>query len=391
MVETLFRINLYLLFCISFLPQHIFLPSITTTADYFGSNYSTMQFAISAFMAGGAFLQIIIGPLSDRFGRRPILLICLVFFILTTIGCIISSEAYSFLICRTLQAISIAGLVIGRAIVADTQEQKKVLQTMANLAVIMAGITIAGPILGELMDSNYGWKSSFYLLLLMGVILLFVNLAFLPETNSRKINNFWDQISQYRLLIRVKLFWGYVLSGNFATASFFSLLVATPYIIQKIFYLDSSWIGVMIGIIVIGFILGNIISVKFSKYLSEFSWLLSGYTSLLFSILLSLLLHKLFPNFPPALFAPFFFIGIGNGFIWPISIAGAISINQNLRGSASGLHGASMYFFGAVFSSVTGIMISIAENTWPLFLLLSTSSLIGIFVLFTLYAQNKKN
>ena len=70
-----------------------------------------------------------------------------------------------------------------------------------------------------------------------------MNLAFLPETNSRKINNFWDQIAQYGLLIRVKLFWGYVLSGNFATASFFSLLVATPYIIQKIFYLDSSWIG----------------------------------------------------------------------------------------------------------------------------------------------------
>ena len=134
--------NLYFLFCVAFLPQHIFLPSIVTTAKYFETNYSTMQFAISAFMAGGATLQIILGPLSDRFGRRPILLISLLGFILVTVGCILSSDAYSFLFFRTLQALSIGGLVIGRAIVADTQNPNEIFKIMANLAIIMAFITI---------------------------------------------------------------------------------------------------------------------------------------------------------------------------------------------------------------------------------------------------------
>ncbi len=102
-------------------------------------------------------------------------------------------------------------------------------------------------------------------------------------------------------------------------------------------------------------------------------------------------MHKLLPNFPRALFAPLFFIEIGNGFIWPISIAGAVLINHNLRGSASGLHGASMYFIGAIFSSITGIWISKIESTLPLFLVLLSSTLLGVLVLFFLYSKRKIN
>ena len=382
--------NLYFLFCVAFLPQHIFLPSIVTTAKYFETNYSTMQFAISAFMAGGATLQIILGPLSDRFGRRPILLISLLGFILVTVGCIFSSDAYSFLFFRTLQALSIGGLVIGRAIVADTQNPNEIFKIMANLAIIMAFITITGPVLGEFIDTRYGWKFSFYFLLLLGLVLLVINFIALPETNTKKIDSFWDQIAQYRLLFRIRLFWVYVLTGNFATASFFSLLVAIPYCVQKIFFLEASWIGFIIGIIVSGFIMGNIISSKFSKRVTEFAWLATGYFFLIFSITLSLLLYKTMQTFPLVLFFPFFFIGIGNGFIWPISIAGAVTINQHLRGSASGLHGASMYMIGAIFSSILAIWISQSNGIWPIYFVLTVSTVLGILVISRFNLEKKR-
>ena len=391
MNEKLFKTNLYLLFCVAFLPQHIFLPSIISTAKYFETDYSTMQFAISAFMAGGAILQIILGPLSDRFGRRPILLISLSGFILVTLGCIFSSGAFYFLFFRTLQALSIGGLVIGRAIVADTQNPNGIFRIMANLAILMAFITMTGPILGEFIDTRYGWQVSFYFLLLIGSGLLLINLIALPETNTKKIDSFWDQISQYRLLFRLRLFWVYVLTGNFATASFFSLLVAIPYCIQKIFFLEATWIGLVICIIVSGFILGNLISSKFSNLMTEFLWLVLGYFFLFLSITLSFLLYKTLPNYALAMFFPFFFVGIGNGLIWPISITGAVTINPYLRGSASGLHGASMYMIGAIFSSILAIWISQTNSILPIYVVLALSTVLGILIISRFNKEKKRN
>ena len=391
MNEKILKANLYLLFCVAFLPQHIFLPSIISTAKYFETNYSTMQFAISAFMAGGAILQIILGPLSDRFGRRPILLTSLFGFILVTVGCIFSSGASYFLFFRTLQALSIGGLVIGRAIVADTESPSAIFKIMANLAILMAFITMGAPILGEFIDTRYGWQISFYFLLLLGSVLFIINLIALPETNMAKIDSFWDQLIQYRLLFNLRLFWVYVLSGNLATASFFSLLVAIPYCIQKIFFFEAFWIGLVISIIVSGFVLGNLISSKFSKLMTEFLWLVLGYFFIFLSITLSYLIYKTAPFYPLAMFFPFFFVGIGNGFIWPISITGAVTINPYLRGSASGLHGASMYMIGSIFSSILAIWISQTNSIWPIYFVLTLSTILGLLVVSRFNIEKKRN
>ena len=95
-------------------------------------------------------------------------------------------------------------------------------------------------------------------------------------------------------------------------------------------------------------------------------------------------------TFPLVLFFPFFFIGIGNGFIWPISIAGAVTINQHLRGSASGLHGASMYMIGAIFSSILAIWISQSNGIWPIYFVLTVSTVLGILVISRFNLEKKK-
>ena len=147
----------------------------------------------------------------------------------------------------------------------------------------------------------------------------------------------------------------------------------------------------MISIIVTGFILGNLISSKFSKRITEFSWLVFGYFFLIFSITLSFVLYKTLPSHPLAIFSPFFFVGIGNGLIWPISITGAVTLNPYLRGSASGLHGASMYMIGAIFSSLLAIWISQTNSIWPIYYVLTLTTALGTLIISRFNTENKRN
>ena len=157
---------IYILLIFSMLPNFLFLPSLPLVNEHFQSDYSILQFSISAYLFTSASLQIILGPLADYFGRKKILSVCFIIFIVSTILCIISKDLIIFLIFRMCQATAVSGMVISRAIAADKNNNElKLKKIMGNMAIIMALVTIFAPISGGLILEIGSWRFIFYFLL----------------------------------------------------------------------------------------------------------------------------------------------------------------------------------------------------------------------------------
>ena len=148
--------------------MNIFLPSLTSISDWYDADYALAQLAISAYIATTAMLQILIGPLSDRYGRRPVIIGALVIFILASIGCLLATDIYTFLAFRMIQAAIATGLVLSRAIIRDIAEPAKAASMIGYVTMGMSLAPMIGPALGGWLDHLFGWQASFAILLAAG-------------------------------------------------------------------------------------------------------------------------------------------------------------------------------------------------------------------------------
>ena len=117
-------------------------------SEFYNSSFSIMQLSVSLFMVASSFLQVLLGPLSDKYGRRPVLLFCLAVLIFSSIGCIFSPSIELFFLFRILQASAVAGMVIGRAIVIDIYPKKDTVKILSQIAIVLGISSIIGPALG---------------------------------------------------------------------------------------------------------------------------------------------------------------------------------------------------------------------------------------------------
>ena len=164
------------------LSMNVFLPSLPAMAEYFNADYALMQLSVSLYLAVNAVLQLFIGPISDRFGRRPVLLISLALFSLATLGCILAPTAVSFLVFRMGQAVIVSGLVLGRAVVRDMVPQAEAASMIGYVTMGMAVVPMIGPAFGGVLDQAFGWQANFILLLAAGLAVLALTWADLGET-----------------------------------------------------------------------------------------------------------------------------------------------------------------------------------------------------------------
>ena len=154
--------------------MNMFLPSMPAMADHFGTSSAVMQLAISGYLGATSVLQLVAGPLSDRYGRRAILLTCFWLFLLGTFICLSASSIEIFLFGRIVQAFSAGGLVLSRAIVRDLVDTKKAASMIGYVTMGMTLGPMIAPILGGFLDENYGWQAVFWAKVLIGVFVLVI-------------------------------------------------------------------------------------------------------------------------------------------------------------------------------------------------------------------------
>ena len=382
--------TLILITGISALNMSIFLPSLAAMTDYFNTDYAIMQVSLSGYLAATAILQIFVGPLSDRFGRRPIVMGSLVIFILATIGALFSTTIEAFLFFRILQAAVATCMVLGRAIVRDIVPDAQAASMIGYVTMGMALVPMVGPMIGGALEQAFGWQATFVFLVLAGIGTLALCQYDLGETLAKGGMGFRAQVKSYPELLQSPRFWGYVMCAAFGSGAFFALLGGASFVGTTIFGLSPVWNGVALGAPAIGYALGNFLSGRFSVRLGINRMALIGTGITIVGLGISVLLTLAGVIHPLIFFGFCTFLGLGNGLTLPNVMAGSISVRPHLAGTASGLGGAIMIGGGAALSQFAGSILTVESGTLPLqLIMLITSILAFLSVVFVVWREKQ--
>ncbi len=364
----------------SALAMNIFLPSLPGMTEYFGTTYTVMNLSISMYLAVTALLQIFIGPISDKVGRRPVVLTSFFIFFVATIGCLLSKSIELFLFFRMLQAVIVTGMVLSRAIVRDTVGSEKAASMIGYVTMGMAIVPMFAPAIGGLLNDLFGWKANFSMLLLICSIITIFAYFDLGETNKNTSRSISQQIREYPELFVSKRFWAYCFTTVFASGSFFAYIGGAPFVSTNSFNLSSSEFGIYFGLTTLGYVSGSFISGKYSEKFGIQFMLLYGSWITVIGLLAALVIFLVGYEHPIIFFGCMIWAGIGNGMVLPNANAGLLSVRPSLAGSASGIGGAIMLGFGALFAYLAGFISTEDSGAYPLIFLMVFTSIMGVLV-----------
>ncbi len=367
-------VTLILMAGVGALSLNVFLPSLPSMAAHFGVEYAAMQLTVSLYLAATAVLQVVIGPISDRFGRRPVMIAAAAAFTLASLGAILAPTFAVFMACRMAQAVIASGLALSRAVVRDLFAQNRAASMIGYVTMGMAVVPMIGPAVGGGLDQAFGWQASFWMLAIAGAGLLLLAWADLGETAAPAEGGFAGQIRAYPELLKSQRFWGYNLAAAFASGAFFAYLGGAPFVGTDVFGLDPAALGAFFGAPAVGYLVGNGLSGRFSERFGVNRMVLGGAVVVVIGMGTLALLTLAGVVTPWVFFGFMTFVGLGNGILLPNATSGMLSVRPRLAGSASGLGGAFMIGGGAALSVLAGLVLSPGSGPLPLVLLMLATS-----------------
>lgn len=360
------------------LSLNVFLPSLPTMAEHFGVDYSLMQLSVSAYLATTALVQIAIGPISDRYGRRPVVLTTVAIFTLASVGAIFAPNFTIFLICRLLQTAIATGFAMSRAVVRDMVPQDQAASMIGYVTMGMSVVPMLGPAVGGVLDEAFGWQASFWMLAAGGLVLGVLVYLDQGETFTRREGGFAAQVREYPDLLTSQRFWGYCLAAAFASGAFFAYLGGAPFVGSTVFKMDPAELGLYFGAPAIGYLIGNGLSGRFSVQIGVNRMVLIGAGVTVVGMAVLLAFDVLGVRHPVVFFGFMIFIGLGNGILLPNANAGMLSVRPALAGSAAGLGGAFMIGGGAALSVIAGFILGPGTGARPLIILMLLTTIASL-------------
>lgn len=350
---------LWLLGLITFsgtLAMHIFVPALPDAARDLGASSAAIQLTMSVYILGLAAGQLVYGPLSDQFGRRPVLMGGLVIYAVTGLWAAFAPNVNTLIALRLLQALGgCSGMVIGRAMVRDTaadQDAARRLALMNLMVVIGPGVA---PLIGSGVTSTLGWRALFFLLAGLGVVNFAFTLTLLPETRPPGRRTHLTKLaSDYGGLLKSPAFLGYALGGGCATTAMYGFVAASPFIFTHQLGRPDYEVGMYLAVQFAGIWLGSMTA---TRIISRFPIDRLAVGANLMSVLAALVFLGVVLSghlSVPLVVGPMFFFAAGAGIASPAAMTQAISVNPNVIGSASGLYGFSQMGVGAICTALTG-------------------------------------
>ncbi len=330
---------------------YLLVPALPVLATTFGRDISIAQMTVSLYMVGIACSQIIMGPLSDRFGRRPVLLAGLGLMVAASAGCIFAETLPQLIAARFLQALGGAtGMVVSRAIIRDLYSRDRISAMISLVIAVMMIAQMLSPLTGGLLETAFGWRSIFYVITAASLAIAVAIALTLPETRRERTEGggFRGDVGS---LFTNRAFVGYLLCQVLASQIIFAFAGGGPYIVVTQMGRSSAEYGAWFATTGFAYLIGNLFCVRFAPHHSLEKLIWFGLALQFAGSLLNLVWGVTGLNQAPSwLFGTQMIVMVANAFVMSNSAAGAISIRPEAAGTASGAMGFLQMGIGSLVS-----------------------------------------
>ena len=352
------------------LALNIILPAVPNLVRTMQTDPGTVQLTMSLFVLGLAVSQLALGPLSDRFGRRPVTIAGLGITAVASVAALAATSIEALIVARTIQALGAStGLVISRAMIRDLYDRDRSASLIGAVATVMVAAPMVAPMIGGLLETAFGWKSIFAFVALATIGVLLWAVVALPETRPDHITGGGARyiLDETRALLKDRNFIGYVLQSSFGTATFFAFIGGAPHLVIGVMGLSAAQFGFWFMLTAFGYMVGNFTAARLSDRLGIHRMILIGMSIQMCGALLLVAAALLFPDGGPLSIFPLqFFVSCGNGMFLPNATAGAISVRPRAAGTASGLTGFTQMGTGAIAIQVMSYLAAAAPTALPM-------------------------
>jgi len=362
--------------------MQILLPAIPVIKETFQVSAEVAQLTLSLSMFAIAIGTLAYGPLSDRHGRKPIMLIGLAITFAGSLFCYVAQSIEMLIVGRIIQAFGgAAGLVLARAVVRDVYGPEQAAKVIATLVMVMVVMPMLSPAVGGEVMTRFGWEAVFLVMSALSLLIFLILQSSLTETLAEPapFDGIGAMLRNFIQLMRSRVFRGYALCVAFVSVVFFAFISAAPEIMISVLQRPATEYGYYFILIPLGFMLGNSVARQFNHWGIE-RLITLGASLGVIGIMLALGLQLLGLSHPLALFAPVALAVLGNGITLPNAQAAAINEFPQFAGTASGLTGFLQMAFSAV--AAQGVAVIYNQTAYPLLLMMLAASLasLGFFV-----------
>ena len=357
--------------------MNVVVPAMPALARVFDTTYGVMQLVLTAYLAATAAVQLLLGPLSDRFGRRPVIIYGLWIYLLGSVICAFATTVETLITGRVIQAAGAsAGLVIGRAILRDVFGREQAASNIGYVTMAMVVAPMLAPAVGGYLFDQQGWQSMFWLLLLLGLGILAVSLRHLHETRPANLDGevslSWRAVLG---LLRDRSFCGYVIVLACASGIFFTFLAGAAYVVTEIMGRPASEYGFYFILSAIGYIVGNFLSGRYAVRVGLQRMIAIGCGFAGLGLVLLWGLSGVQDT--AALFGPMFVLALSNGLTLPSAMASAVSARPRLAGTAAGIAGSAQIGLGALLAFLVGVLQEGSDSALPMMIMMTLVGLVS--------------
>ncbi|MBX9991486.1 multidrug effflux MFS transporter [Phreatobacter oligotrophus] len=358
------------------------LPAVPGLARYFETDPGTIQLTITLYLAGMAVAQLVLGPLSDRYGRRPVILGALAVTAAMSLFAALAASAAMLILARVLQSFGAsAGQVIGRAIIRDVFDKDRAASMIGWVTMAMVVAPMISPSIGGLMSETIGWRWVFAATAVIAAVTLALAAIRLPETRAVVSSPTVGQLLRdARDLVRNRMFLGYLLIGALSSVTFFSFVGGAPHATVTLMGQSSTAYGLWFMVNACGYMLGNAVCGRYAARFGSDRLIRWGSVMMLAMALVQFAIALAgWMVHPVWLFLPQAAIAFANGLQLPGAIAGAVSVRPEAAGSASGFVGFSQMGLGALAAQASGTLVGSLMSTVPM-VAISVAGAVGAFL-----------
>jgi MFS transporter, DHA1 family, multidrug resistance protein len=371
------------------------MPALPALAVHFNQDIAVAQLTISLYLVGLAFSQLIVGPLSDKFGRRPVILAGLLLMVLSSVGGSVAVSLHQVIAARIVQALgAAAGLAVGRAMIRDLYERDRAASMIGIVVGSMMIAPMIGPFFGGVLETAYGWRTIFWFLGGVSLIVFLWAWATLPET--RRVRTGPDAsgfFADVRALIATPQYHGFVIAQALAAATFFIFASGGAYVTIVQMGRSSAEYGAWFALGAVAYMAGNLMSARLTPSVGGHRMIWIGLSLQVIGSVINLIQGLIGLNVDPSwFFITQTIVAFGNGFVMSNVAAGAISVRPQAAGTASGVLGFVQMGFGAIVSQLGAHLGGDYKTTVPLNLagvILSLLCALVVWVLVSRYEGRK--